>query len=229
MASRQTSEEIKQDLKNTYTAIAEHFDVTRHRPWPETQIFAAMIEKGRVLDLGCGNGRNAIYLAKKGFEVIGLDNVEKLLEIAEKNAEREGVAKQVKFVESSLPKIPLDDEAVDAVLYIAALHHLPTSAERRTSIEEVYRVLKRGGQALISVWASEQDKFKSDFSKHAVPGMEKGDVSLPWKRQVDAKIFYRYYHFFNKEEFLTLFDNSRLEIIEYFYHADNHYVRARKQ
>jgi len=59
--------------------------------------------------------------------------------------------------------------------------------------------------------------------------MEVGDVHLPWKRQIDGKVFPRYYHFFSKEEFLELFKNSGLRVIEYFYHADNHYVRVRKE
>ena len=232
METKKRSKGIKEGLKGTYAAIAQHFDVTRWQPWPETKVFAEMLinkrEKTTVLDLGCGNGRNAVYLAKMGHRVIALDCVPEQLSVARGNAEREGVAEHVEFVEAMLPYIPLNDSTVDAVLYIATLHHLPTVEERVNSLEEVARVLKSGGEMLVSVWAIEQAKFESEFSKHRILAMEPGDVSLPWTRQVDCQIFYRYYHFFAKEEFLELFEDNDLEVVEYFYRADNHYARAVK-
>ena len=54
---------VKEQVRDTYTRIAEHFDLTRYRPWPETFWFASMLEPGAVVaDLGCGNGRNTLCL-----------------------------------------------------------------------------------------------------------------------------------------------------------------------
>jgi 2-polyprenyl-3-methyl-5-hydroxy-6-metoxy-1,4-benzoquinol methylase len=59
-------------------------------PYPELMDFYAQIEqKGKLLDLGCGQGRDAIPLAKLGFSVTGIDNsivgIEQLNEIATKD------------------------------------------------------------------------------------------------------------------------------------------------
>jgi len=41
--------------------------------WPRTEREAMRLVRGRVLDLGCGPGRHALFLQKKGFDVVGLD------------------------------------------------------------------------------------------------------------------------------------------------------------
>jgi SAM-dependent methyltransferase len=50
------------------------------------------LRPGRALDLGCGTGRNAIYLARHGWQVTGVDMIERALETARRAAERAGVA-----------------------------------------------------------------------------------------------------------------------------------------
>jgi len=56
-------------------------------PYPELIAFyAAITQKGKLLDLGCGQGRNAIALAKLGYEVTGIDysiiGIEQLKKVA---------------------------------------------------------------------------------------------------------------------------------------------------
>jgi SAM-dependent methyltransferase len=50
------------------------------------------LRPGRALDLGCGTGRNAIYLARHGWQVTGVDMIERALETARRAAEQAGVA-----------------------------------------------------------------------------------------------------------------------------------------
>lgn len=54
-----------------------------------TNFFERLEQRGKLLDLGCGQGRNAIMLAKHGYEVTGVDNSEKGLECLKKAAEAE--------------------------------------------------------------------------------------------------------------------------------------------
>jgi len=55
------------------------------------------VTEGKILDLMCGNGRLSLYLAKLGFDVVGLDISEKLINDAEMRAERMGVSENAKF------------------------------------------------------------------------------------------------------------------------------------
>ena len=57
-------------------------------------------EKGKALDIGCGAGTFSVYLAKQGFDVTGVDFVEKALGFARERARREGA--KVSFVKSDI-------------------------------------------------------------------------------------------------------------------------------
>lgn len=56
-----------------------------------TAVESGTIKPGRAIVLGCGSGNNAIYLATKGFDVIGLDVAPTALGIAQQRAEKAGV------------------------------------------------------------------------------------------------------------------------------------------
>jgi SAM-dependent methyltransferase len=60
-------------------------------PRPELQELADGRAPGRALDLGCGTGTNAIYLAERGWDVVGVDFVANAIESAKSKAERAGI------------------------------------------------------------------------------------------------------------------------------------------
>jgi alkylated DNA repair protein alkB family protein 8 len=47
----------KQLVHDVYDEIAEHFHVTRSKPWPRVDSFVRSVETGCLLDIGCGNGK----------------------------------------------------------------------------------------------------------------------------------------------------------------------------
>jgi ubiquinone/menaquinone biosynthesis C-methylase UbiE len=228
----QKAKQIKSELRKTFDIIAPHFDITRYKPWPESKRFISTLPKdSTVLDLGCGNGRNSIYLAKEGMNIIGIDFSRGLIKIAQNKMEWKEVAHRVNLMEGDIGSLPLKNESVDAVLYIATLHHLPTPQERLQSLIEVKRCLKPGGSALISAWAQEQDKFKDNLKKskeHQEEGFEYGDIFLPWKMK-EGRELQRYYHLFSKEEFEDLIEKSGLEVKRIFFSADNHYTELKRK
>jgi SAM-dependent methyltransferase len=64
------------------TTMGEYF--LEYRDWPASQKQAMKLVRGRVLDLGCGAGRHALYLQEKGHEVVGLDNSPLALKVCRK-------------------------------------------------------------------------------------------------------------------------------------------------
>lgn len=226
------AKQIKSELKQTFDTIAPHFDITRYKPWPESKRFISTLKNGStVLDLGCGNGRNSIYLAKEGMKVIGIDFSKGLIKIAKNKMEWKEVADRVDLIEGDIGSLPLRNKSIDVVLYIATLHHLPTPQERLQSLLEIKRCLKPGGSALVSAWAQEQEKFKDDLEKskeNQEEGFEYGDIFLPWKMK-EGRELQRYYHLFSKEEFEDLIGKSGLEIIKIFFSADNHYAELKSK
>ena len=78
--------------------------------------------RGRALDLGCGEGVHAVYLAQQGFSVVAIDFVAAALAAARTRAEQAGV--EVELLERDV----VDYEApstFDVVLDSGCLHHLP--------------------------------------------------------------------------------------------------------
>ena len=106
----------------------------------------ANIQPGQhVLDLGCGTGTLAILakLAQPGADVVGLDADPDMLKVAKYKSAQMQVP--VKFDVGFTNKLPYPDESFDRVLSSIMIHHLKTPDKIQTA-QEVYRVLKPGGQ-----------------------------------------------------------------------------------
>jgi ubiquinone/menaquinone biosynthesis C-methylase UbiE len=109
-------------------------------------IVQANIQPGhQVLDLGCGTGTLAIMakLAQPSADVFGLDADPDMLKVAKYKSTLQKVP--VKFDLGFTNKLPYPDESFDRVLSSIMIHHLKTPDKWQTA-QEVYRVLKPGGQ-----------------------------------------------------------------------------------
>src|SRR5688572_28115203 len=125
------------DQREVWTAIADSFDRTRQRPWPHVAAFLdALPRRSRVLDLMCGNGRHAKAAAALGHQVVALDWSAPLL--ARSAGDR---------VLADAVALPLRDASVDACVFAAGLHGLPSAEGRAACLRELRRVLRPGGVA----------------------------------------------------------------------------------
>ncbi|RBY88019.1 SAM-dependent methyltransferase [Blastococcus sp. TBT05-19] len=107
-----------------------------------------------VLDLGCGEGRHAFEAYRRGGRVVAVDwgrhEVETtkrwLGAIAEAGEAPEGARYEV--VRGDLLHLPFPDASVDRVMASEVLEHIPDDA---TAMREIFRVLKPGGRAVVTV------------------------------------------------------------------------------
>jgi len=83
---------------------------------------------GRILELGCGEGRDSVYFASCGFEVTGLDISDAGLEKAERLADEQGVT--VRWLCRSMLDVPVTGR-FDLVYSCGAIHHVPRDARPR--------------------------------------------------------------------------------------------------
>lgn len=119
-----------------------------------------------VLDLGCGNGRNSIYMAEHfRMHAIGYDISEEGIKQAQAaSAHLEGRAEF--FVRSISDPFPIADGSVDLVMDLMASHFLK-EGERQAYLAEVLRVLAPGGLLLFKSFYAEGDVHaKKLIAKH---------------------------------------------------------------
>jgi ubiquinone/menaquinone biosynthesis C-methylase UbiE len=97
------------------------------------------IEGKEVLELGCGLGEAAVYMAKKGALVTATDLSGGMLALAEQVAQKHGVS--ITTVKCSADKLPFDNQRFDVVYAANLLHHV----DIEITLQEAHRVLKPGG------------------------------------------------------------------------------------
>ncbi len=81
------SKDLLDSVREGYNSFAVDWDRTRKNDWSEFELLKSRIEKGsQVLDVGCGNGRLFKFIKDQAdVNYTGMDNSEKLIEIAKNN------------------------------------------------------------------------------------------------------------------------------------------------
>ncbi len=113
----------------------------------------------RILDAGCGGGRNLHWFLKNNLTVFGIDiNTSAILGLKEKNAD----IPSDRFQVAGLHATPFDDQFFDHILVSAVLHFAESTAHFFSMVTELTRILKPGGSLFIRM-ASDigiEDKVK---------------------------------------------------------------------
>lgn len=124
-------------------------------PIPFLKAHAALLPKGKALDLAMGQGRNGVYLATQGFDVTGLDISEKGLRMARKLAEEHHVAVETRVVD--LEQAALEKNAYDVVLDVYYL--------QRNLIPQIKAALKSGGMVVMETYTLDHLKYNPKFRR----------------------------------------------------------------
>lgn len=214
----------KRDVRATYERIADSFATTRRTVWPEAKAFIeSLIPRSRVLDVGSGNGRHSIALARHGHASIAVDFSRRLLAIGRRDADRPAVSREIAWVEGEATQLPFRDTTFDAAVCVAVLHHLPDEEERISAVVELRRVLRRGAPLFLSAWSRDEPRFRS-FPSTKAEGS--GDVEVPWTMP-DGSVVPRFYHLFREGELERLIIESGLHGERFFRGAGNWFALAR--
>ena len=122
------------------------------------------LKKGKILDLGAGEGGDAIYLAKKGFEVKAVDISGEVLRKVAELAKKEKVAVETKIADLENYKIM---QNYDGIISFAAIHFL-TKQKIDTLIKNMKEKTNKNGINIIMIFRegdSSQGKFKMYYFK----------------------------------------------------------------
>ena len=154
-------------------------------------------KKGKILDLGCGSGRN---FAKIDGVIYGVDFSEKMLKYAREYADKNNI--NVKLRKAPAYGLPFQDNFFDSAIFIASLHCIETAKKREKTLKELLRVLKPNSEAIISVWDYNQKKFN---------GKEKESFIL-WEH--NGEKYRRYYYLYDKKEIIGLLNSVGFKLIK---------------
>lgn len=109
-----------------------------------------------VLELGAGQGRDALYLARQGFSVHATDFSESALGQLRLDAQREGLDDRVTAALHDVrDPLPPADATVGAVYANLLLNMALSRAELRSLVNEIHRVLRPGGLFVYTVWSTD--------------------------------------------------------------------------
>lgn len=164
----------------------------------------------RALDVGCGLGRHALYLAKEGIETYGFDISRRAIEQANRLAAEAGLRVNLS-IGDMFQRFPFGKGYFQAVIITKTIHH-GYAKQVYGAIGEIDRVTQRGGYIFLQVpkWPPNEEA-KNQRATRVEP------TTLIWSTGEDAGI--PHYHF-TKAKLLNLFRN--FEILE-LHSESNHY------
>ncbi len=156
-------------------------------PINESKKFLSLLGKGaRILDLGCGPGRDAKVFVKQGLRIIGIDLSKNMVSTAKKRV------KNGDFHVMDIRKLRFNDKYFDGIWASAIFLHIPKK-DILEALQESFRVLKKGGILYSSV--------KKGY----------GEIFKPDKRYNNIK---KFWSFFQKEEIERELKNAGFTIQE---------------
>ncbi len=121
------------------------------RPSPFLAEELPLVPRGRAVDLACGSGRDAVFLAQHGFTVEALDIDPEALSWASALAARNGVTITTLCCDLEQPNPPLPEDAYDLVVCMRFLH--------RPLFPTIVRALKPGGYLVYETYRVGQERF----------------------------------------------------------------------
>ncbi len=197
---------------NQYDAFADDFARTRSRPWDfmvtfmqELTDLGLLRQYNLGLDVGCGNGQNAILFQKNTLNLIGLDLSWMLL--------RKARNKYSHVVNADLNALPFREDIFDFGMCVAVLHHILGRDARQQAVRGMKRVMKPGGDGIVTVWRRWQDRFHKIFLYEGFHNAELyfpagrkdfGDIDIGWGESTSQTRHPRLYHLFTRAELRNL-------------------------
>ena len=152
---RRTTGVIPISDRPLYTSFAWAYDLVVPSPAPPQSEDVARLLAGRrtIVDVGCGTGRHAAFLAARGFDVVGIDTAAGMIDVARSRAPE--VTFEVADLFDWRPPAP-----VDGVLCRGVLDDFIQETERQRGLDSLFAILRPGGLLVLSVREIENTRVR---------------------------------------------------------------------
>ncbi len=144
----------EQETNKTYNLIAAGWTKTlRNDFWlEEYKVFTNYLKKGKILDVGCGSGRDSLWFTQEGYDVVGIDFSEAMIKLAR------AANPQAEFFVRSFYDLGFPEKSFDGWWAACSLMHAP-----KEKISEVLfgikKVLKPEAVGFVAVKLGEGEKM----------------------------------------------------------------------
>ncbi|MDH5753756.1 MAG: class I SAM-dependent methyltransferase [Candidatus Bathyarchaeota archaeon] len=159
--------------------------------------YASLIPKGNVLDLGIGEGRNALFFAKMGYEVEGVDISRAAVERCIERAKKANL--KVKAEVRDLKEVDVPQGRYSLIIVAWVLNFF-----KKTEAEQIMRRIKNGlkkdGFVYIGIFSLDDPSYER--AKRRLEVVEENSFYSPKKNS--------FFHYFTKEEILSLFSDFKV-------------------
>ncbi|MFP4045692.1 MAG: class I SAM-dependent methyltransferase [Candidatus Aenigmatarchaeota archaeon] len=197
------------ESKQFYNRIADSWYNIRH--WSLFQDELGELnerwDEGKLLNIGCAHGPDFLPFDPENFDFYGTDISKGFMDLARKFARKND--RNFNLFVSDMRDLPLQDGSFDYIISVAALHHLLEKKNRLKALEEMKRVLRKGGEALITVWNSWQKDF-------LFRGRE---IEKEWNYK--NEVLYRDYYLYNYPELKKDLEETGFEIVKLYPEQDS--------
>lgn len=152
---------------DVYNKMGDFYDLVYSEEY-DSEFYLKEARKcgGRVLELGCGTGRIAIKLTKAGIDVVGLDISEKMLELLESNAKKEGL--KVKTHLGDMKDFKISEKFRLAIFPYRSFLHLLTKSDREKTLKNVYSHLEKGGKIILHLYNPSEEELQKTGELHQI-------------------------------------------------------------
>ena len=160
---------IRESERKSHTQIYRNEDLYHSNSWlqkpiktvQEISLLFDEYSKIRVLDLGCGIGRNSIYIAERFKDKNCIVDCVDLLDIAieklMKNAKEHNVTLNIKGINQSIEEFKINTQAYDFIMAISALEHIDTEDSFLLKLSEIKNGLRENGIACLVINSNVQE------------------------------------------------------------------------
>ncbi len=180
-------------LVKTYNRIARNFSETNSDQsfWePDFVVFKKLIKGKKVVDIGCGAGRDAELFVKAGFDYTGIDISSGMLRQARRRV------KQAKFLRMDFYNLPFRQKTFDGFWAAASLLHIPKYRIRKV-LRSIKEIITDEGIGFISL------KPKTSLDQGVVVEKKYGETIK------------RFFAFYTDKEFQNILKDSGFQIVKH--------------
>ncbi len=167
------------------------------------------------IEMGCGKGRNVIWLAEQGVGMTGFDFSKEAIKEAKKRAHNEKIRNKIKFiVHDAIKTWPFRSNSFDIGIDCFATTDMETIKGRKFAVSELIRVIRSGGLILAYVLSIDDEYYKEMIKKS--PADEKKAFLNPISGKFE-KTFDRLEILSLCKEKIKLIKEDRIEKMENFF------------